>query len=44
MHSMSGLSLALQWHRWVAHVHGSSHVGIVFSWGSSLYVPAFISM
>ena len=31
MHSMSGLSLALQWHLWVPHVHGSSHVGTVFS-------------
>jgi hypothetical protein len=44
MHFMSGLNLALQWHLWVPHVHGSNHVGVVFSWGSSLYVPAFISM
>ena len=44
MHIMSGLSLALQWHLWVSHVHGSNHVGTVFSWGSLLYVPAFISM
>ena len=43
MHIMSGLSLALQWHLWVSHVHGSNHVGTVFSWGSSLYVHAFIS-
>ena len=44
MHSMYGLSLALQWHHWVPHVHDNSHVGTMFSWGSSLYVPAFISM
>ena len=44
MQSMSGLSLALQWHRGVSHVHGSSHWGTVFSGGNSLYVPAFISI
>ncbi len=33
MHSMSGLSLALQWHLWESHVHGSSHGGTVFSCG-----------
>ena len=43
MHSMSSLSLALQWHLWVLHVHGSNHGGTVFSCGSSLYVPAFMS-
>ena len=31
MHSMSGLSLVLQRHLWVPHVHGSNHVGFVFS-------------
>jgi hypothetical protein len=41
---MCGLSLALWWHLWVPHVHGICHVGNVFSWGSSLYVPVFISM
>ena len=30
-HSMSDLNLALQWHLWVPHVHGSSHAGMVFS-------------
>ena len=44
MHRMSGLSRASQWHLWVPHVQGSNHVGIVLSWGSSLYVPAFMSM
>ena len=44
MHNMSGLSLALQWHLRVAHVHGNNHGGIVFSGGMSLYVPAFIRM
>ena len=29
-HNMSGLNMALQWHLWVPHVHGSSHVGTVF--------------
>jgi hypothetical protein len=43
-HSMLGLSLALQCHLWVSHVHGSSHVGIVFSCGDLLYEPAFISI
>ena len=43
-HNMSGLNLALQWHLWVPHVHGNSHVGTVFTWGRSLYVPAFISV
>ena len=31
MHSIYGLNLALQWHLWVPHVHGNSHVGTVFS-------------
>ena len=44
MHVMSSFSLALQWHLGVLHVHGSNHGGIVFSWRSSLYVPAFISV
>ena len=42
-HNMSSLSLALQWHLWVLHVHDNSHVNIVFSWGSPMYVPAFIT-
>ena len=33
MHNMSGLSLALQWHLWVPHVHGSNHGGTVFLGG-----------
>jgi hypothetical protein len=41
---ISGLSLALQWHRGVLHVHGSNQDGTVFSGGKSLYMPAFISM
>ena len=40
--SMSGLSLALQWHLRFSHVHGSSHGGTVFSCGLLLKVPAFI--
>ena len=32
-HSMSDLNLALQWHLWVPHVHGSSHVGTTLSRG-----------
>jgi hypothetical protein len=44
MHSMSGFNLALQWSLWALHVHGNSHVGTVFSWGSPLYVPAFMSV
>ena len=42
MHRMSGLSLALQWHLCCPHVQGSSHVGIVFSCGLLLKVPAFM--
>ena len=42
--NMPGLKLALQWHLWAPHVHGTSHAGIVFSWGNSLYVHAFISV
>ena len=42
MHSMSGLSLALQWHLWVSHE--SSHGGVVFSCGWPLCNPAFIDM
>ena len=30
-HSIYGLNLVLQWHLWVPHVHGNSHVGTVFS-------------
>ena len=30
-HNMYGLNFALQWHLWVPHVHGNSHVGMVFS-------------
>ena len=43
-HKISGLSRALQWQRGVSHVHGSNHAGTVFSWGESLYMPAFISV
>ena len=39
--SKSGLNLALQWHLWMLQVHGSSHVGIVFSWDCPLRVLAF---
>ena len=42
-HSMSRLSLALQWHFWVPHVHGSSHDGTLFSCGSSC-ISAFTSV
>jgi hypothetical protein len=35
-HSKLGLNLALQWHLYCLHVHGRSHVEIVFSCG--LYV------
>ena len=34
-HNISGVRLAFQWHLWAPHVHGNSHVGIVFSCGSS---------
>ena len=44
MHIMLGLSLALQWHLWVLHVHGSSHGGTVLSWGISLCDLAFINV
>ena len=30
-HSVAGLHQALEWHLWVPHVHGSSHVGNVFA-------------
>ena len=43
-HNISSLHRALQWHLWVPHVHGNSHVGTVFSWGCSLCVPAFMSV
>ena len=43
-HNMSGLNMALQWHLWASHGHGSSHIGIVFLRGSLLYVPMFISV
>jgi hypothetical protein len=29
-HNMSGLNMAMQWHLWVPHVHGNSHVGTLF--------------
>ena len=31
-HSMSGLNLPLQWHLRAPHVHGNSHVDIMFSY------------
>ena len=44
MQSRSGLSRALQWHRWVVQVHGRSQFGTVFSGELLLNVPAFMSM
>ena len=43
-HNMSGLNLTLQWHLWAPHVHDNSHVGVMFSSSSPLYVPMFISV
>ena len=42
IHRRSGLSLELQWHLCCAHVHGSSHLGTVFSCGLLLNVFAFM--
>jgi hypothetical protein len=44
IHRRSGLNQALQWHLCCLQVHGKSQVGIVFSCGLLLKVPAFISM
>ena len=39
---MSSLNLELQWHLCVPHVQGSSQLGMVFSWGLLLKMPAFM--
>jgi hypothetical protein len=46
MHSISGLSLALHWHLLVRvlQLHGSSQLGIVFSYRLPLNFPAFINV
>ena len=38
----SDLNLALQWQRFILHVHGNSHDGTVFLGGLFWKVPAFI--
>ena len=43
-HSISGRNLALQWHLCVLHVHGSSQLGTVFSWGLLSRIPTFMSV
>ena len=46
MHKMSGLSLALHWHRcvWLIQLHGSSQFGTMFSCACLSDLPAFTSM
>jgi hypothetical protein len=42
--SMSGRSLARQWHVGVEHIHVRNHSGIVWSGGLLLRLPALVNV